>query len=361
MSWIVGDNNQIGEHFLVLGAGKYLKNGQINRYYRYRLEALFTAYEEGAVSLAILSGGPDEVQSMVADLTSMGVDPAILRCDPLGVRTYESFKNYRNMWGGDSVVVVTQRFHMARSLRLARHLNVQATPWYAKSVGGVSGVKVAMREILARGKMIYDLIKPTPLSLVPSRISTKKQLRRYVKERLSHIGNSYQSRSSHTIVRRIIASQEFQSAQQILLFYPMQNEVDLRPLIEECWRLRKKIALPRICGDDMEFLLVSQFSDLELHPFGCMEPIAKLPVASPSEDSLLMVPGLAYDPTTGMRLGRGKGYYDRFLTNSVKEYAKCTVAMALFQCQVLQGVPHDTWDIPIPSAVTEVDFYGEWE
>lgn len=353
--------NQQKKNFLVLGTGKYLKNGLINRYYRYRIEALFNAYKEGMVSLVVLSGGPDEVVDMEGDLISMGVDPSVLRCDPHGMRTYESFKHYRNMWGGAPLSVVTQRFHMVRSLGLAKRMGLRATPYYAKGVGGISGLKVHTREFFALGKMVFDLMKPVTPWSVPSKGITKKQLRRYLHDRIDQLGESYRSESSKVIVRRVIHSQEFQQAQQVLLFYPMENEVDLRSLMEECWNQGKQVALPKIDGDIMQFFLINRFEDLEMHPFGCMEPVSELPTVSTLQDSLLLIPGLAYDPTTAMRLGRGKGYYDRFIVKALREHKRIMLRMVLFQCQVLQGVPHDTWDIPIPSAVTEIDFYGEWE
>jgi 5-formyltetrahydrofolate cyclo-ligase len=103
-----------------------------------------------------------------------------------------------------------------------------------------------------------------------------------------------------------------QHLEHIALYHPLPDEPDLLPLMDRVagrfWHF------PRIAGDEMTFHPVtSPAADLRPGAFGIMEPIATLPVTPPAAIHAFLCPGLAFAPTTGCRLGRGKGYYDRYL------------------------------------------------
>ncbi len=81
------------------------------------------------------------------------------------------------------------------------------------------------------------------------------------------------------------------------------------PILELEWMLQKNLLLPRLDGDRLRFLRVGSTKDLEHGAYGICQPRQDL---IEEEPDLVLVPGLAFDPQ-GRRLGRGKGFYDRFL------------------------------------------------
>ncbi len=366
---------------ILLGSAKFLKNGRPNRYYRYRVEAAYNLFARGVVQLLFLSGGPQEVADMSKDLERMGVPVEALYPDPHGYRTYRSMIQYHNLFGAAPVYMVTQKFHMGRALRLAKKSKIEAYPWYAKSVSGLAGAKVLIREFFARGKMVLDLLSTPEQSmlsleeLLPGIVHEKEAVRYCMVERITSLGLEYRKEGSKRIVASLMDSVEYKRAKQVLLFYPMEEEVDLRPCIEDCWSRGVGVALPRMQNQGIEFFFVESYKDLELHPYGCMEPKDTLPRCTDEllqPDTLLLIPGLAYDPRAQVRLGRGKGYYDRFLlklSHAASErvdmsqnakFPELWVRMVCFQAQIVQGIPSDPWDIPITSGVSEVAKYGDW-
>jgi DUF218 domain len=121
---------------------------------RERLLAAADLVRAGRVPRLVLSGGPEKVAVMRAELAGLGLDPRALVSDPAGTSTLASVRNAATRPGLRSVTVVTQRFHIARALWLARRHGLRAhglvadgrVP-YAPRDGGV-------REILARAKAV---------------------------------------------------------------------------------------------------------------------------------------------------------------------------------------------------------------
>ena len=105
----------------------------------------------------------------------------------------------------------------------------------------------------------------------------------------------------------------------------------------------KILAYPR-AGDDgmLAFLLASEF---QTGAFGIREPVGT--TMEPSPD-LVLVPGLAFD-TTGGRLGRGKGFYDRWLAANptVRSVGIC------FKCQIVESLPFESHDARVSAIVSE--------
>lgn len=103
----------------------------------------------------------------------------------------------------------------------------------------------------------------------------------------------------------------FRTAQRLMAYVPLPGEPDVWPLLEVSLRQDKQLALPR-CGPDgtMTARAVRHLAELRPGAFGILEPPEDAPVEQGFD--LILVPGVAFDASGG-RLGRGKGYYDRFL------------------------------------------------
>jgi 5-formyltetrahydrofolate cyclo-ligase len=98
----------------------------------------------------------------------------------------------------------------------------------------------------------------------------------------------------------------------LLAYWPLPDEVDIRPLLDRLLQEGKTILLPKVVdGDRMELRRYTSAADLVEGSFHIMEPIGE-PFTDYSHIDVAIIPGMAFD-AAGHRLGRGKGYYDRFL------------------------------------------------
>ena len=144
-----------------------------------------------------------------------------------------------------------------------------------------------------------------------------------------------------------------QSVHTILLYCGMGTEPDTLRLLPPLFAAGKAVCLPRcLPGNQMEVRLVQQDSSLVRHPYGMLEPGTDCPLVPPEDVDLALVPGLAFDRSGG-RLGRGGGYYDRWLTR----FSGYTVAL----CRdglLLDSVPRLPHDVGVELVVTETGLYG---
>ncbi len=117
------------------------------------------------------------------------------------------------------------------------------------------------------------------------------------------------------LCRYVLESEWFWQASTIMTYAAISPEVDLSLVLEEILRVGKMLVLPRCeAGGTMTARRINDFSQLITGTYGIQEPNPNAPMVSAAEIDLILVPGLAFD-RTGRRLGRGKGYYDRFLAD----------------------------------------------
>lgn len=152
------------------------------------------------------------------------------------------------------------------------------------------------------------------------------------------------------ICRTLCKLPRFQQANQVLLYLSKGSEPDTWEILEQALRQGKQVCAPR-CLDsqgNMAFYRITSREDLAPGRFGLLEPDpAKCPEAECGEESLCLVPGLAFD-REGYRLGYGKGYYDRFLAKHRVE------AIGLCYGALLQPrLPRGPYDRQVDWLVTE--------
>jgi 5-formyltetrahydrofolate cyclo-ligase len=133
----------------------------------------------------------------------------------------------------------------------------------------------------------------------------------------------------------------------MLLFLSAAGEIDSFPVLDSALKGGKRVFAPRLAGTGMVFCRVrSAAGPWERGPFGIREPAPSgEPFGSGGEDfpALVFVPGLAFD-AGGRRLGRGGGFYDRFLAG-LEAAGRPYLAMGLCTgCQLVPEVPVDDWD-----------------
>ena len=152
-------------------------------------------------------------------------------------------------------------------------------------------------------------------------------------------------RWSTSIMEQLCRHPLWLSAQHIGLYAALPDEPNLRPLLEES-TTEKPLYLPRVLGAEaMEFFPFISWEHLkQTGSFGLYEPQGTEPI-SPQVLDLIVVPALAYD-REGYRLGRGKGYYDRYLART-----KANRVGVSFGLQRDITLPHASWDIPMDAVL----------
>lgn len=132
----------------------------------------------------------------------------------------------------------------------------------------------------------------------------------------------------------------------ILVYSALPDEVPTQALLDLLVKQGKTVLLPRVISDtDMELRCYTGRHDLQLGAYGILEPTGELFTVYDTID-VAIVPGMAFD-AEGYRLGRGKGYYDRFLTRVPYLYK---IGLC-FSWQMVDKVPHDKHDIVMDEVI----------
>src|SRR5690349_4704090 len=130
---------------LVLGAAPIGPEGGPNRYFEYRLDAAAALWKAGKVRYFIVSGAPGEPAAMRAGLASRGVPADRIYRDEQGLRTLDSIQRARLVYGQSRVIVVSQRFHLARALYLAAAEGIDAWGLEARDVDRAYSILTELR------------------------------------------------------------------------------------------------------------------------------------------------------------------------------------------------------------------------
>lgn len=173
-------------------------------------------------------------------------------------------------------------------------------------------------------------------------MQTKQEIRTYVKQQRKALSVTDSDTMSAAIMERIAACGEFGAATTVLAYWPLPGEVDTRSLIQAGG---KRFVLPVVCGDDL-LLKVYDPSRMREGAFGILEPDESAETVAPEEIDFAIIPGVAFSPD-GMRLGRGRGFYDRLLGS-----LHCVKAGVAFPFQMFDELPADPWDLPMDLVVT---------
>lgn len=153
---------------LLLGTSKYLQSGYVNLFYQYRIDAAAALIKAGKIKYLIVSGDNgrkeyNEPEMMRADLISAGIDSNCIYLDYAGFRTFDSVKRLKEIFGQQSVTIISQRFHNERALYIASRLGIAAVAFNAQDLSQAAGLKTNIREKFARVKVLLDFtfgVKP---------------------------------------------------------------------------------------------------------------------------------------------------------------------------------------------------------
>lgn len=155
-------NTPIRKVGLVLGASKKTTRGTNNLYFSYRMQAAYQLFKAQKVQYLLLSGdnhikGYDEPSDMREALIELGVPDSCIVLDYAGFRTLDSVVRCNEVFGEDSITIISQEFHNQRALFIANKNNIHAIAFNAKEVNKNYSFKTRLREYFARVKCILDI------------------------------------------------------------------------------------------------------------------------------------------------------------------------------------------------------------
>ena len=187
----------------------------------------------------------------------------------------------------------------------------------------------------------------------------KTEIREYYLEKRRNLAPEVRAQMGEKICRNMISSATFRYADIILMFYPKDDEIDIRPIAEAALAAGKKIAFPRCNPEDhsMVFHYVNSFDELEPGSYNIMEPPAELPAFDRAQaetcNVVCIVPAVVFDKK-GFRIGYGGGYYDRYLSG----FRGTKVGMA-YRDFIVNSVPHSRFDLTVDVMMSERGLYAK--
>ena len=171
----------------------------------------------------------------------------------------------------------------------------------------------------------------------------KKELRTHIKALKKQHTKEELLGLSDQILAKLEQHPDFVKAEKVMLYNALPDEVQTLNFLEK-WHLRKRIILPTVVGDDIIPVEYAKETTFAVGDFNILEPQNE---PYTGDFDLIIVPGVAFD-RMGNRLGRGKGYYDRFLSRylNVKRIGIC------FGFQLVDEVPAEPFDIRMDEVMT---------
>ena len=173
----------------------------------------------------------------------------------------------------------------------------------------------------------------------------KAALRKHLLEKRDATSAELQDITSEKIHKNLKKNSSFINAQNIACYFPIGSEVKTHDIMLDILKQGKNLLLPRIVDDNIQFYIVSNLEKLEKGRFDIMEPKDSCERTKKIDCVLIPTVGVS---KSGVRLGYGHGYYDRFLSSTDAMKISLT-----YSKQIVKSIPSDSHDIKIDWIVTE--------
>ena len=187
-------------------------------------------------------------------------------------------------------------------------------------------------------------------------MSGEKEKKELLRERIKKLRSRYSAgilkNKSGLIKSLLVSLPEYKNSRVVMFYVSTIREVFTHDLIESAIAEGKKVAVPFIPPEEdvMYPCPIEEFRDLKCRPWGILQPTKeKCSKSQAAFPDLVIVPGLAFD-RVGNRLGRGRGFYDRFLRLVDRKIPKIALA---FSYQVIERIPIASNDVPVDKIITE--------
>lgn len=172
---------------------------------------------------------------------------------------------------------------------------------------------------------------------------TKHELRHEMRSLKKQYTPEQLAKMSAKVCEQLQANDLWREAKCVLLYHPLPDEVDVRPMLHAAMKDGKEVWLPQVVGNDLILRRYTGDESLRQGAFGIMEPDGEiLSEENYTRIQLVLVPGMAFDHE-GHRLGRGKGYYDRLLPRLTDAH----LLAVCFPFQIVEHVPTEAHDVRV--------------
>lgn len=187
-----------------------------------------------------------------------------------------------------------------------------------------------------------------------TRQEEKKTLRNIMHRLEEALSERYMRSADESIMRHLISLPEYQEAETVFCFVGIRREINTLSVLKDALDRGKKLCVP-LCVDNgiMEAREITSLDQLQSGKYGLLEPSGDAPVVDVDEIDFAVIPCTTCNHL-GQRLGKGGGYYDRFLSH----YRGGTV-MLCREKQIREEIPVEPHDYPIPWVLTERGLYED--
>lgn len=187
-----------------------------------------------------------------------------------------------------------------------------------------------------------------------TRQEEKQSLRKTIRALNTQLSSRYRQKSDREIVAHLLAMPEYQQAETVFCFVGTSREIDTRPILADALAQKKVLCLPA-CLDRSTMVLrqICSLDDLVPGAYGILEPPAEAPLLSVDEVDFSILPCMTCNHL-GQRLGRGFGYYDRFLAGY-----RSSAVLICRERLIREEIPVEPHDYPVPWVLTEVGLYED--
>lgn len=184
-------------------------------------------------------------------------------------------------------------------------------------------------------------------------MNTRTQIRKDIRERRNALSITTQRDAAIMLSARLSHHPRIQQAKRIAIYLTNDGELATSSFIEWCWQQKKEVYLPVIhpfSAGNLLFLRYQSKTTLLRNSLGILEPKLDVTTVCPLSDlDIICTPLVAFDDS-GARLGMGGGFYDRSLARWQK--TKLYPIGLAHDCQQVDKVPSEHWDVPLPEIVT---------
>ncbi len=171
----------------------------------------------------------------------------------------------------------------------------------------------------------------------------KQELRSRIRDEKRRIGAEELRKMSDEVAEKLLTNQQYVVSEVVMLYSALWDEVNVDLVLEDALNRGKGVICPTVVGDDIVPVEITKSTVWRQGAFGIMEPDAE---KYEGKIDLVVVPGVAFDGC-GNRLGRGKGYYDRFLLG----YEGAYLIGVCFGFQFVDSVPQEEFDFVMDEVV----------
>lgn len=183
------------------------------------------------------------------------------------------------------------------------------------------------------------------MSIWEINMEAKKQIREELKNRRKNLESSFCKKEEEQILLQLRQSDVLCGHGYIYGYYPHGKELSILPVLQWALEAGKRVALPKVAGDTMDFYEITSLEEVAKGSFGVMEPVTAQRVNW--EEAVCLTPGVGFDKA-GNRMGHGAGYYDKYFEHH-RRLIKVGIA---YDFQIKDMIPTEETDIRMDYLMT---------